>query len=208
MLTPKRKLQLLTAFTFLLSLGWIGCQGFFTKPVLTRITVNPSTASVQVNGTTPLSATGTFDDTSTADVTTTSTWSSSDVAHATVDNKGVVTGVAATTTSVTITATKSGISGTATVTVGAQTLVVTSPQGSTFSLKSLPPGGTIQLSATLGGTDVTSACTFTSSNPAVITMSTVTPGQASFGGSTGTVTITATDTGANASGSVQITVNP
>jgi len=208
MLTPKRKISLLTAFTVLMCLGWAGCQGFFVKPALTKMAVNPSTVSVLVNQTTPLTATGTFDDGSTADETGSSTWSSSDVAHATVNSSGVVTGVANTSSAVTITATKNGISGTASVSVGTQTLTVTSPSGTTFSLASLPVGGTIQLDATLGGTDVTSTTTFTSSNNAVITMSTVTPGQGSFGGSTGTVTITATNPSANGSGSIQITVNP
>jgi hypothetical protein len=205
-LMRKRKLLLLTGLAVLATITWPGCRGFFVKPTLSKITINPASTSVLVGGTQQLTATGTNDDGSTSDVTTSATWSSSDSTLVTVNTTGLVTGVANSTTGATITAVKNGISGTATVTVGQQTLTITSPSGTVFSVSGGLPQSGIQLDAKLGNTEATSSTTFTSSDTTVIVMSTVTPGLATFAGGTGTVTITGTNSGST--GTIQITVNP
>jgi trimeric autotransporter adhesin len=204
--TYRRKLLFLTGLAAVSIVMSVGCRGFFVKPTLTKITINPATTSVLVGGTQQLTATGTNDDNSTSDVTTSSSWSSSDSTLVTVSSTGLVTGVANTTTGATITAVKNGISGTATVTVGQQTLTITSPSGTVFSVSGGLPQAGIQLDAKLGNTESTSTTTFTSSDPTIVVMSTVTPGLATFAGGTGTVTITGTNSGST--GTLQITVNP
>src|SRR5205823_2293757 len=82
-------------------------------PVLQSVAVTPATPSILLNQSQQFTATGTFSDNSTADVTTTSTWSSSDQNIATI---GANTGLASPVASggpVTITATPGGVSGTA-----------------------------------------------------------------------------------------------
>lgn len=88
---------------------------------MTGLTVSPSSDSVTVGDTTSLTATATYSDGSTEDVTSSATWSTSSSTYATV-SKGTVTGVKA--GSATITATYGGFSDTCDVTVNkAQTTV-------------------------------------------------------------------------------------
>ncbi len=63
-------------------------------PQLTSIAISPDAPTVAAQSTTPLTATGTYSDHSTADVTTMATWMSSDPTVATVDTSGVCSGVA------------------------------------------------------------------------------------------------------------------
>lgn len=79
--------------------------------------VSPAAPSIADGATVQLTATGTYPDTSTRDVTADSDWSTSDAAIATVSAGGLVTGVAA--GSATITAMYSDLSDTASVTVTA-----------------------------------------------------------------------------------------
>ena len=87
---------------------------------LLSITVNPSAASVRVGQTYPFTATGSYDNGTTPDITDVVTWNSSNTATATISNAagshGVATGVAASTTAVTITATITTTAGTKTAT--------------------------------------------------------------------------------------------
>lgn len=85
-----------------------------STPVLESIEVAPSTLAVDVDEIGALTATATYDDASTADVTTSAAWSSSATGTATV-NAGFVTGVAA--GSATITAAYGGQTDTCAVTV-------------------------------------------------------------------------------------------
>jgi hypothetical protein len=85
---------------------------------LTSITVTPSTATIIVSGTQQFVATGHYSDGSSATITNTATWSSSNTPVATVGGStGLATGVSA--GSATITATLSGVNGTAGLTVNA-----------------------------------------------------------------------------------------
>src|SRR5712691_3826013 len=76
MLTVKRKWLLLTAFTALLSLAWLGCNGFFVDPTLTSLAVTTlqSTTLPAVGDTVQLIATGAYDDNTHKDLTSTATW--------------------------------------------------------------------------------------------------------------------------------------
>lgn len=84
-------------------------------PAVTSLNVTPATDSIAVGEITALTATATYDDLSTADVTNSATWGTSNAARATVEY-GYVTGVA-TGAAATITATYSGQSDTAAITV-------------------------------------------------------------------------------------------
>ncbi len=212
MLSAKRKLLLLSAFLCLMTLAWVGCQGFFVNPTLTSITITPSNPNVQVGGTLQLTATGNNDDGSTKNLTSSATWTSSDTTKVTVNSTGLIKGIANTgTTGVTITATSGAIEGTETVTVGQNTTITITcdscTSGNTISLTTNGGTGTqVNFTAQQNGSDVNA--NWSSSNSSVISLSTTgsAQGVGTLGGSTGTVTITATTSGA--SGTLQVTVNP
>jgi trimeric autotransporter adhesin len=108
-----------------------GCHGFFVNPTLTSIAVTPSSVSLIVNQTQQLTATGTFGDNSTKDLTGSADWTTSDATVATVSAGGRVTAASSITNppgTATITATSSGIIGTSTITVntGVLTAIVIS----------------------------------------------------------------------------------
>ena len=203
MLSAKRKLRLLTAFTtlFMLALA-VGCRGFFVNPKLTSITVTPVTPSLTLNQALQMTATGNFDDGSTKNLTGTSKWTSSANTQVSVNSTGLITALANTTSAVTITATNGTVSGSTTATVGQQTIVV-APANQTYSLSTNP--GPHQYTATLNGTDVTATATWTSSNTSVATVvqSGTGAGQVTAVG-VGTANITATTS--NATGSTGVTV--
>jgi uncharacterized repeat protein (TIGR01451 family) len=87
-----------------------------TGPTLVSIAVFPNPDIVNVGGTNQLFATGTFSDNSHLDLTNTATWSSSDSTIATVSATGLATGVKLG-GPVTVQATQSGITGSASVSV-------------------------------------------------------------------------------------------
>ena len=101
---------------------------------LSSITVTPANPFVPVNTTQPFTATGSYSDGSSRDLTTRVTWSSSSTATATVDVNGIGTAVAAGTT--TISATLSGITGSTTITVTTPTIsaIVVTPDGLTLGI--------------------------------------------------------------------------
>jgi hypothetical protein len=117
----KRKLRLLVTFAALSLLALAAsCRGFFVNPTLQSISVSPSTGSVAPAATIQLTATGTFDDGSTSNVTSKSQWQSSDTTVATVGtNTGLVSAAASIASPpgiTTITATNGAFSNTATIT--------------------------------------------------------------------------------------------
>lgn len=87
----------------------------YVAPDLTTITVTPSSPSISVGGTQQFTATGTYDDDSTSDITSLVTWVSSSTGVATITSGGLATGVAPGST--TISATLGGVSGNTTLTV-------------------------------------------------------------------------------------------
>ena len=64
-----------------------------TDPTLVSIAVLPETASIEVGSTQQFTATGTYSDGSTADLTTEVAWTSSNTAIATIDDSGLATGI-------------------------------------------------------------------------------------------------------------------
>ena len=134
---------------------------------LMRLELTPANATVAKGLALQLTATGVFSDGSTADLSSTATWSSSDPALATVDSTGLVQALEA--GSVQLTATRDGVTGTLAVTVTAARVlnIVVNPV-----ITTLARGTRAQLSAiaTLSDTttqDVTAQSTWTSSAPAV-----------------------------------------
>lgn len=82
---------------------------------LTSIAITPPGGTITTGNTLQLKATGTYNDSTSSDLTTTATWASSATGVATVSSNGLVTAVAA--GSATITATSGSVSGNVTVKV-------------------------------------------------------------------------------------------
>ena len=143
-----KPLMMLSAALLLVALA-AGCSGG-RDPILgsaltdlVSVAVTPATASIPITGTQQFTATATFSDGSSRNVTTTSSWISGTPGVATVGPAtGVATGLAGGTSL--ITATYSGMSGLATLTVNAATSVsfVVTP-----ATASIPVSGTQQFAA-------------------------------------------------------------
>lgn len=112
---------LLTIFHLLITAGCGGGGGGGSHPSLTSIVVTPAGSTLAVGSSTQFTATGTYSDNSTRDITIQVTWSSSPAGTATVSNtpgsKGVVTAVSQGST--TITATVGDVTGSTNMTVTA-----------------------------------------------------------------------------------------
>ncbi|MBF0557905.1 MAG: Ig-like domain-containing protein [Nitrospirae bacterium] len=146
-----------------------------TQPTLVSIAVSPANPSIGVASTKQFTATGTYSDGSTQNLTTSVTWTSALTSVATVSNvsgsNGLATSVAAGTT--TISATSGIISGTATLTVTAATLSFISV---TPTSPSIVLGTTQQFTATGTNTDgsvqnLTASVSWSSSSASVATIS-------------------------------------
>lgn len=105
-----------------------------TTATPTRIDVSPPSSAISLPNSQQFIALGTFSDGSQQDITNVATWTSSDTTKVRITVSGLATGVAITTTPVTITAAFKGISGTATVTVDAANLA-------SIAIKPITPGG-------------------------------------------------------------------
>jgi uncharacterized protein YjdB len=183
-----------------------GVQGTTTVTVsnatLASITITPSNPTIAQGTALQLTATGNFSDNTTQDLTSSVSWTSSDLALATVSN-GLVSGQAAGTP--TITATQGGVHGTTTVTVSAATVTLSSITISP-SNPTIAKGTTVQLTATgnfSDGTtqDLTNSVSWTSSDLALATVNNgLVNGQAA-----GTPTITATQGGVQGTTTVKVT---
>jgi len=103
-------------------------------PSVVSITVSAPSSSLPVNTAEQFTATGSFDDGSSADLTALVTWNSSAPAKATISAGGSATGVAAGTTS--ISATLGAVSGSMTLTVTAPTItgIVIGPDDLTLGI--------------------------------------------------------------------------
>jgi hypothetical protein len=169
---------------------------------LSSIAVTPGTASIAAGATQQFVATATYSDGSTAVVTSTVTWTSSTPATATINAAGLATSVAQGST--TVTASLSGVSGKAVLTVTPKTLTSIAITPAT---PSIGIGASQQFVATAIYSDastvvVTSTATWTSSTPATATINAAglatsvalgsTTITASFGGMSGTTVLTVT----------------
>ncbi len=177
------------------------------------LSIGPANPTIPVGGTQQFTATATFQNGSTAVVTSLATWSSSDNTRATIQNTGqanpgLATAVSAASPAPNIQATFEGST--------ALTLLYISSNAPQNGLSlgvvnpSLSPGATLQIVSVADYTDgsskpVTSLTAWTSSNPAVATVSSATPGLVSAL-SAGQATITATDNGFSATAA--LTVSP
>src|SRR5205809_306951 len=167
---------------------------------LTGITLSPAAASVPVNTTQQFTATGNYSDGSSRDLTALVTWGSSSTAVATVDANGLVTAVAAGTT--TITATVGSFSDSSTLTVVAAHLLSIAVSPAT---PSIAVGTTQQFSAVGtfddGSTQLLISVTWSSSAASVASVSS--SGLATAVG-TGSTTITASSGGVTGSASLTV----
>ncbi len=174
-----------------------------TPPTLVSIAVAPTTASIAVGATQAFTATGTYSDQSTKNLTAMATWTSGTTATATISAAGLATAVAAGTSA--ISAASGGITGSAalTVTPTAPTLVSIAV---TAVASTIAVGTTSQLTAT--GTysdsskkDLSATATWTTATAADVTVSAAGLATGVAGGSS---VITATSAGI--SGTTTITV--
>jgi hypothetical protein len=150
-------------------------------PTLKSIAVTPANPTEPINSSVQFTATGTFSDNSTKDITATVTWASSNTDAATINAAGLVTvgGTAGLTT--TISATLNEVTGSTLLTVSSSPIAisVTPPAGGTFP--PVPPGGTLAIGIVLTSTPgfsgtVTFGCTTSSPtitcapDPATVTL--------------------------------------
>jgi hypothetical protein len=191
----------------LLVLG-AGCTGFFVnQPNSISVTQGgSSTLSVVAPNSVQLTATATFNS-GTKDISKSASWQSSS-ACATVSSTGLVKGLGPA-SSVTITASSGGVSGsiTGTVTGGSgQILTISSNPQQPFSLSS--SGSTVQFTATdSNSSDVTNSATWTSGDTTLLTFSS-TPGLATLlAQGTTTVNASIASSGTCSSGSESVTIN-
>lgn len=151
--------------------GFPGTGGEPTPaPTLGSIAVTSEESAIPIGDTLQMVATGTYNDSSTKDITGIVSWSSSDPAIATIDNTGLVTSVA--TGTVTITAEQAGVTGDTSIEVTAATVASLNTTGGT----TVAVGGSVQLTATAtfsdgSSSDVTTTAEWTSSDTDVATVS-------------------------------------
>ena len=174
-----------------------------TGATLSTITVAPLTSTIAIGGTQTFVATGNYSDGTSANISSTVTWTSGNLAVATIVSTGVATGVSAGPAA--ITATLGGQSGLANLTVTTATLssISVAPLAATVVI-----GGTQTFVATGNYSDGTSAnisstVLWASSD---ITLATVVSPGVATGVKAGSPTITATLSGK--SGSATLTVSP
>lgn len=143
-------------------------------PTLTSIAVTPANPSVAKGLTQQFTATGTYSDSSTGDITSSVTWASSNTSNATISNVAGSKGLSTTLGigSTTITANSGSVSGNTTLTITAAVIasIEIAPSG-----PSVPRGTTLGLTATATYTDgtnsnVTSTATWASSNASNISV--------------------------------------
>lgn len=179
-------------------------------PTLSSIAITPASASLTTGATQQFTATATYSDGSTGNVSTTAAWTSANTAVATINSSGMATAVA--TGSTAITASLSGVSGTATLTVTTVAPVLKSiavtPASASFTM-----GTTQQFTATGTYTDgstgdLSATATWSIANQAVATVNTaglvsgIAAGSSTisaiFGGVSGSAPLTVTVAAASA----------
>ncbi len=201
--------------TTTITASWGGVMGSGTLKVkrakLASIAVTPTNPSIAKGTRQQFTATGTFLDNTTQDLTTIVNWNSSNTGVAAIsnaaDSNGLATSVGAGST--TITATWTSISGSTTLTVNSAALLSLEV---TPTNSSIAKGSTQQFIATGKFSDnttqdLTTAVTWNSSNTAVATISNAAGSNGlATSVTTGTTTITATS--GSISGTAALTVNP
>jgi len=157
-----RKLALTLAFTVLVAVAFgASCRGFFPRPILQSIAINPTAPQVNVDKTVNLQLFGTYDDGTRSPVTSGVSWSSVPTSVATVTGTGNATLTGVTSGSATISASAQALSATASATViGNVTAITVSPAsgnakisgaGASFTFAATP-GPPSFITANNGGT--------------------------------------------------------
>jgi concanavalin A-like lectin/glucanase superfamily protein/Big-like domain-containing protein/ASPM-SPD-2-Hydin domain-containing protein len=191
--------------TITASLGSISNSAVLTVTtvVLVSIAVNPVNPSLLVGGTQQFTATGTYSDNSTQDLTNSATWTSSNASAASISSTGLASGLAVGAT--TIGATVLSVSGSTTLTVTLslhllQSISITPAnpsvaigQNQQFVATGLYADGTTQ--------DLTSSVNWNSSQPSVAAIAS---GGLATGLSGGSTTITAAVGAINASATLSV----
>src|SRR5215813_6477228 len=185
-------------------------------PTLQSITVTPNSTSVVVGSTVAFTATGLYSDGSSKNITTQAAWTSSNTTLATiVSTTGVATGVASG-GPVTIAATLSGVSGTASLAVNAPP--PPPPQPTLQSITVTPNPASVVVSSTVAFTatgrysdgstrNVTTQAAWTSSNTTLASV-VGTTGVATGVAAGGPVTITASLSGVSGTASLTVAAPP
>ena len=170
-----------------------GSGGGGGEKTLTSVAITPAPVALAVGATLQLKANGTYSDTSTADLTAASTWASSNVSVATVSTGGLLTGIAAGTT--TVTATSSGVAGTQVATVSGPTVVSITVRPATSDITragaAVPLTAMAVFSDSPTPVDVSSRATWTTSSAGQLVVSTggsATAPSSAIVGATGTAT--------------------
>ena len=204
---PNRKTLPALLALALLVLAIASCKNFFVDAKLTSLATTADASSVAVNSTDQLHATGTYDDNSTKDLSSSAAWTPSSAAILMVDKNGLATGKGVGTATVTA---KVGTltSNTLSIVVGTLTSITLTASPAT----TLAPGSAVTFTATgnyspSGTADLTKTVTWSSSNTNVI--SSVTAGSATVASnavSKTTTTITSTDPTTGINATIVITV--
>ena len=173
---PNRKTLPALLALVLLVLTIASCKNFFPSAQVTSVAITPASPSVAINGTINLTATATYDDNTSKNVTGSAAWISSDKSKATVI-AGVVTGQG--NGSPTVQATAGGATGSVIVAVG-NAVVLQSISVSPATV-TVAASGTQQFMATghySDGTtpDITSTVTWTSDTTTVAAFTSGTAG--------------------------------
>lgn len=169
--------------------GITGSTGVtITSMTVQTLAVNPTAPTIAEGTTQQFSLIGTFSDgVTTVDLTASARWQTSNFLYAVVNRQGLATGVAA--GSATITATYSGSSANATLTVSNATVqsITVTPASPTIALGSMQQFAASALFSDGSTQDITSIATWTSSTPTVAVVnahglaSSATHGQTSVG---------------------------
>ncbi len=187
--------------TATLGSGSANSQVTVTAAELVTITLSPDAPTIFVGETLAFTATGTYTDGSTQNITANVNWSSSNPSVATIDSNGLASAVASGTT--TITATSGSISGSTVLTVN----VPPPPTISDFT----PTVGPVGTGVTITGTNFGSTSTvFFNGVQATISSATSTTINTSVpaGATTGPITVTTAGGSATSSTNFTVTIPP
>jgi trimeric autotransporter adhesin len=181
MVRTKLKLRILGACALLLGFAVaVGCDSFFVDPTLTSVQVGPQSPSLLVGQSIQLTATGTYNDGSSKNITNSALWSSSAAGVASVSSSGKVTAAATISNppgSATITASSGTQSASTTVSVNTgalQSIALTVSGGATSVTAAAGSTITLVANGTYAGSstpqDITSQVTWTVANTTVLVM--------------------------------------
>jgi trimeric autotransporter adhesin len=175
--STKRKFQILGAsLTLMLLAAGIGCKGFFVNPTLTSLAIGPQTPTLAQGQTLQMTATGTYDDGSTKDLTGSASWSSEDTTCATISSGGLITAAQ----SITAICTTSISASSGTISASPTTLTVTPGplQSISLTVSSTNPAAGTNITFTAMGTysggtqqDITSMVAWNNDNTTALTLS-------------------------------------